>query len=108
MRLAASAEAADRPGWLDVLGVCEEQQRYIASHPGGTVKIGELLDADLMTEYRNLYVCDASVIPEPWGRPPILTLIALGKRLAKHLTRTVQDAHEVDSRAGAMAPLATR
>jgi len=58
---------------------------YTASHPGGTVRVGDLLDADLRTEYRNLYVCDASVIPEAWGRPPTLTLICLGKRLAKHL-----------------------
>jgi choline dehydrogenase-like flavoprotein len=58
---------------------------YMAAHPGGTVKVGDLLDADLRTEYDNLYVCDASVIPEAWGRPPTLTLIALGKRLAKHL-----------------------
>ena len=58
---------------------------YTASHPGGTVKVGDLLDADLRTEYADLYVCDASVIPEPWGRPPVLTLIALAKRLAKHL-----------------------
>lgn len=66
------------------------------------MKIGELLDADLMTEYRNLYVCDASVIPEQWGRPPILTLVAFGKRLAKHLGRTEQDADEVASRARAI------
>ena len=58
---------------------------YIAAHPGGTVKVGDLLDAELQTEYQNLYVCDASVIPEAWGRPPTLTLIGLGKRLAKHL-----------------------
>jgi choline dehydrogenase-like flavoprotein len=58
---------------------------YMAAHPGGTVKVGDLLDAELQTEYDNLYVCDASVIPEPWGRPPTLTLIGLGKRLARHL-----------------------
>ncbi len=82
------------------------QHRYVASHPGGTAKIGELLDADLMTEYRNLYVCDASVIPEPWGRPPTLTLIALGKRLANHLTRTEQSTGELGSRAATTrAPL---
>lgn len=57
-----------------------------AAHPGGTVKIGDLLDADLQTAVRNLYVCDASVIPEPWGRPPTLTIVALGKRLGQHLT----------------------
>jgi choline dehydrogenase-like flavoprotein len=58
---------------------------YIASHPGGTVKVGDLVDADLKTEYENLYVCDCSVIPEAWGLPPTNTIIALGKRLARHL-----------------------
>ena len=50
------------------------------------MKIGDLLDSNLRTEYENLYVCDCSVIPEPWGLPPVLTLVSLGKRLAKHLT----------------------
>jgi choline dehydrogenase-like flavoprotein len=56
-----------------------------AVQPGGTVPIGRLLDPDLQTEVDNLYVCDASVIPDPWGLPPSLTLIGLGKRLAGHL-----------------------
>ena len=59
---------------------------YLAAHPGGTVKVGDLLDSDLKTEYDNLYVCDCSVIPEAWGLPPTLTIIGLGKRLAKHLS----------------------
>jgi choline dehydrogenase-like flavoprotein len=58
---------------------------YIAAHPGGTVKINEIIDSDLKTEYDNLYVCDCSVIPDGCGIPPTLTLIGLGKRLAKHL-----------------------
>jgi len=41
---------------------------YLAAHPGGTVKIGDLVDANLKTEYDNLYVCDCSVIPEAWFR----------------------------------------
>ena len=57
----------------------------LASHPGGTVKIGQLVDTNLETEYRNLYVCDCSVIPEAWGLPPELTIVGLGKRLARHL-----------------------
>jgi choline dehydrogenase-like flavoprotein len=57
-----------------------------AVQPGGTVPIGRLLDTDLQSEVTNLYVCDASVIPDPWGLPPSLTLIGLGKRLAGHLT----------------------
>jgi len=58
-----------------------------AAHPGGSVRVGDALDANLGSEIENLYVCDCSVIPEPWGLPPTFTLIALGKRLAKHLTR---------------------
>ena len=53
------------------------------AHPGGTVRIGESVDADLQTATAGLYVCDASVIPEPCGLPPALTLIGLGKRLVK-------------------------
>ncbi len=58
---------------------------YVAAHPGGTVKIGELVDKNLQTKFDNLFVCDCSVIPEAWGLPPTFTLLALGKRLAKHL-----------------------
>jgi choline dehydrogenase-like flavoprotein len=57
----------------------------VGSHPGGTIKIGEFVDKDLRTEIDSLYVCDASVIPVSWGLPPVLTLISLGKRLARHL-----------------------
>ncbi len=59
--------------------------QYLAAHPGGTVKVGDLLDSNLMTKYDNLFVCDCSVIPEAWGMPPTTTIIGLGKRLAKHL-----------------------
>lgn len=59
---------------------------YIAAHPGGTVKVGDIIDANLETEYENLYVCDCSVIPEAWGLPPTFTLVSLGKRLAKHIS----------------------
>jgi len=62
---------------------------YLAAHPGGTVKVGNLVDSNLKTEYDNLYVCDCSVIPEAWGLPPTSTIIGLGKRLAKHLTSEV-------------------
>jgi choline dehydrogenase-like flavoprotein len=59
----------------------------LAAHPGGTVKIGEIIDSDLKTDHDNLYVCDCSVIPEAWGLPPTLTLLGLGKRLARHLSQ---------------------
>ena len=56
------------------------------THPSGTVRIGEMLDDNLQTEIQGLYVCDASAFPEALGRPTVLTIIGLGKRLAKHLT----------------------
>ncbi|WP_229425358.1 GMC family oxidoreductase N-terminal domain-containing protein [Massilia sp. Se16.2.3] len=61
---------------------------HFAAHPGGSVRIGEGVDADLQTSTPGLYVCDASVIPEPWGLPPTLTLLCLGKRLGSSLAAT--------------------
>jgi len=57
------------------------------AHPGGTAAIGKVVDNRLMTEIQNLYVCDASVLPQAPGLPPILTIVALGKWLAKELTQ---------------------
>jgi choline dehydrogenase-like flavoprotein len=54
-------------------------------HPGGTAAIGEIVDKDLQTEVNNLFACDASVLPKAPGLPPILTIVALAKRLAKSL-----------------------
>lgn len=56
-----------------------------AAHPGGTAKIGDVVDTNLKTKHNNLYVCDCSVIPEAWGLPPTLTILGLAKRLSKHL-----------------------
>ncbi len=58
----------------------------VASHPGGTVRIGELLDKNCQTQIRNCYCMDTTIIPEPWGLPPTVTVVAMAKRLAKHLT----------------------
>jgi choline dehydrogenase-like flavoprotein len=58
-----------------------------AAHPGGTAKIGDVVDSNLKTARDNLYVCDCSVIPEAWGLPPTLTVLGLGKRLSKHLLK---------------------
>ena len=52
-----------------------------AAHPGGTARIGEIVDADLRTKFKNLYVCDTSVIPQSWGLPPVWTMVSFGKRL---------------------------
>jgi choline dehydrogenase-like flavoprotein len=55
------------------------------THPSGTVRVGSMLDQNLQTEVPGLYVCDASVFPEALDRPTVLTIIGLGKRLARQL-----------------------
>jgi choline dehydrogenase-like flavoprotein len=55
------------------------------THPSSTVRVGSVLDENLETEVKGLYVCDASTFPEALGRPTVLTIIGLGKRLARHL-----------------------
>ncbi|TWI61772.1 choline dehydrogenase-like flavoprotein [Pseudoduganella lurida] len=58
---------------------------HFAAHPGGTAPIGTSVDANLQTTTPGLYVCDAAVLPAPWGLPPTLTLLCLGRRLGRHL-----------------------
>lgn len=55
------------------------------THPSATARIGDVVDRDLRTQIRNLYVCDASVFPEALGRPTVLTIMALASRLAKSI-----------------------
>jgi choline dehydrogenase-like flavoprotein len=52
------------------------------AHPGGTAAIGEVVNENLQTDIENFYVCDASVLPSAPGLPPIMTILALAKRLA--------------------------
>jgi choline dehydrogenase-like flavoprotein len=56
------------------------------AHPGGTAAIGKVVDNNLQTRIDNLFVCDGSVLPVAPGLPPILTIVALAKRLAKTLS----------------------
>jgi len=55
------------------------------AHPGATARIGDVVDENLETRIKNLYVADASVIPEALDRPVVLTVISLAKRLSEHL-----------------------
>ena len=55
------------------------------AHPGGTAAIGKVVDENLKTRVDNLFVCDGSVLPTAPGLPPILTIVALAKRLAGKL-----------------------
>ncbi|MEO8382487.1 MAG: FAD-dependent oxidoreductase [Acidobacteriota bacterium] len=59
-----------------------------ASHVGGTLRFREHLDQDMQTEYRNLHVCDGSVIPVNVKIAPTFTLVCLGKYLANRLCPT--------------------
>jgi len=60
--------------------------KVAGAHPGGTAAIGEVVDSNLQTEVDNLFVCDGSVLPTAPGAPPILTIVALAKRLVKTLS----------------------
>lgn len=54
------------------------------AHPGGTTAIGEVVDKNLETRIKGLFVCDASVLPRSPGLPPIVTIIALAKKIFKN------------------------
>lgn len=60
---------------------------YRGAHPGGTAPIGKIVNSNLETEIDGLYVCDASVLPISPGKPPILTILALAKRLADYIKK---------------------
>jgi choline dehydrogenase-like flavoprotein len=59
------------------------------THPSATVRIGDVVDADLQTRVPGLHVCDASVFPRALARPTVLTIIALARRLAHRLAHPV-------------------
>lgn len=52
---------------------------------GGVLKINEHVDTNLQTEFKNLYVCDRSILPDTFRKPPTLTLVCLGKYLSRRL-----------------------
>lgn len=58
---------------------------YRGAHPGGTAPIGKIVDSNQETEIEGLFVSDASVLPVSPGKPPILTILALSKRLSDYL-----------------------
>ena len=59
------------------------------AHPGATARIGTVVNENLETRIKNLYVSDASVLPEALDRPVVLTIVSLSKRLADHLRTKV-------------------
>ena len=73
---------------LTVMGVDPDSISSTAirgAHPGGTAAIGKVVNKNLETKIAGLYITDASVIPQAPGRPPILTITALAKRLSNNI-----------------------
>jgi choline dehydrogenase-like flavoprotein len=65
-------------------------------HPQGTAAIGRVVDGQLqLHDAENVYVCDASVLPESPGVNPQVTLMALSLRLANHLLQGQETVREV-------------
>lgn len=56
-----------------------------SGHPCCTAGIGRVVDKNQETEIPGMYLADASVFPSPLGLPPILTIVAMSKRLSRHL-----------------------
>lgn len=54
------------------------------AHPGGTAPLGITVDNQFRTKM-GFYVCDASILPESPGAPPLLSLMALGKKLGANI-----------------------
>jgi choline dehydrogenase-like flavoprotein len=71
------------------------------AHPGATARIGEVVDENLETRIKHLYVSDASVLPEALDRPVVLSLICLAKRLSDYLLASVFKQEAVQGRAAA-------
>jgi hypothetical protein len=77
---------------VEQLGVPKEEQflrTLNAGHPGGMLPLDEhsaktLHDSSLPA---NLYVADATILPRPMGNPPILTIMALAKKIASLLKK---------------------
>ena len=72
------------------MGVPEERQFLgilNAGHPGGmlplTAEERDTLHHPSLPD--NLYVADATILPESMGNPPILTIMALAKKIASQL-----------------------
>jgi len=73
---------------LEAVGVSREKTFFgtlNAGHPGGCFPLtedeAETLHHDALPT--NLYLADASLLPRSMGNPPILTIMALAKRIAR-------------------------
>jgi choline dehydrogenase-like flavoprotein len=56
-----------------------------AAHPGGSARIGHVVDKNLETKIKNCYVADASVVPDELGTPVVLLALCIGKYAAQRM-----------------------
>ncbi|MCC8046921.1 MAG: hypothetical protein LIP12_15805 [Clostridiales bacterium] len=88
------AAVSDCKQILKKMGVSEEDiflGTINAGHPGGMLPL-TAEEADPLHNCRlpqNLYIADATLLPESMGNPPIWTILALAKRVAKICTATM-------------------
>lgn len=61
------------------------------AHPGGTAAVGRVVNKSMETEIKGLFVADASVIERAPGRPPILTITAIAKNVAKNIIQEMKN-----------------
>lgn len=61
------------------------ETRLRGAHPGGTCSGVVRSPVKPWTEVDSLYISDASVIPGPFGLPPMLTIVAISKLLSSKL-----------------------
>ena len=61
----------------------QKREGIYGGHNGASAAIGVVVDKNLQTKIENLFVCDASILPESPGLPPMLTIMAIAKWFAK-------------------------
>ena len=69
---------------MNRMGIHEEETFFgmlNAGHPGGTLPLTRANAQSRLP--RNLYVADSSLFPRSMGNPPILTIMALAKKVSK-------------------------
>jgi len=76
------------------LGVKEDEiamTHVRGAHPGGTAAIGHVVSRDLtISGCDGVFVADASLIPPPLGKPPILLIMSLAMRVAKRVSECLR------------------
>ena len=61
----------------------QKREGIYGGHNGASAAIGVVVDKNLQTKIENLFVCDASILPESPGLPPMLTIMAIANWFAK-------------------------